>query len=190
MSRHRHRKQNQYYDDRDGEGERPLPPRKSGNQSLYIALGAAGAIGLIVLLIITGSSSSEEDTTEALVTLQTFFRTCLEDRADEGSKMLVAREILRDQNTNDTKVWASLPPERRAELEQQAFRWIRGIIIQELQLTSMDDVNSLLRASEAVPFGGDNRVDFQWKVGADSWNAKMIHIGDKWYVERFDRTNG
>lgn len=189
MSRHRHRRQREYYDDRDGEGERPLPPRKSGNQSLYIALGAAGAIGLIVLLIISGSTTDDEDITEALLTLQTFFRTCLEDRADEGSKMLVAREILRDQNTNDTKKWASLPPERRAELELQAFRWIRGRIIQELQLTSMEDVNSLLRASEHKSFGGDNRVDFSWKVGADGWNAKMIHIGDKWYVERFDRTN-
>lgn len=190
MSRYRQRQQRGPYDDRDGEGQRPLPRRSSGNQSLYIALGAAGAVGLIVLLIITGSSSSDEDTTEALVTLQAFFRTCLEDRADEGAKMLVAREILRDQNKNDTKVWASLPPERRAELELQAFRWIRGRVIQELQLTSMEDVNRLLKASEAVPFGGDNRVDFQWKVGADSWNAKMIHIGDKWYVERFDRTNG
>jgi len=189
MSRHRHRQQREYYDDRNDDGQRPLPRRKSGNQSLYIALGAAGAVGLIVLLIITGSSSSEEDTREALLTLRSFFRTCLEDRAEEGAQMLLAREILRDQNPNDAKVWATLPPERRAELQLQAFRWVRGRVIQELQLTDMDQVNTLLRGSEAVHFGGDNRVDFQWNVGADGWNAKLVHVGDKWLIERFDRRN-
>ncbi len=190
MSRHRHRQQRDYRDDRDGEGQRPLPRRKSGNQSLYIALGAAGAVGLIVMLIITGSSSGEEDTREALLTLQSFFRVCLENREADGAGMLVAREILRDQNPRDTKVWSTLPPERRAELESQAFRWIRARIIQDLQLTDMAQVDTLLRGSEAVLFGGDNRVDFQWKVGADRWNVKLIHVGDKWLIERFDRRDG
>jgi hypothetical protein len=192
MSRHRQRRQREeYYDDYDDGGpRRPPPRRKSGNETLYIALGAAAAVGLIVILIITGSTDDEADTKEALVALQTFFRVCLEDNEKEGSQMLVAREVLRDQNPRDAKQWSSLPPERRAELEVQAFRWTRGRVVQELQLMTMEQVNNLLRASEAVPFSGENRVDFQWKVGLDSWNAKMVKIEDKWYLERLDRTQG
>jgi hypothetical protein len=191
MSRHRHRKQREYYDDRDGEGqERPLPRRKSGNEGLYIALGVAAVIGLVFILIMTGSSSDEEDTGAALVVLQELFRTCLEDRKADGAKLLVAREILRDQNTNETKIWSSLSPERRAELELQAFNWIRGRIIQDLQLIDMNQVNNLLRASEAVPFGGDNRVDFQWVYASDRWNASLVRVGENWKVQRLDRQDG
>jgi hypothetical protein len=188
MSRPRQRQQRDYYD--DGEERRPLPRRKSNNSSLYIALGSAAAIGLIILLIITGSSDDEQDTAEALVSLQAFCKAALENREKEGAQMIVAREILRDQNPNDTKMWSSLPPERREELEIQAFRWVRGRIIQELQLMSMEQVNNMLRGSDAVPFSGADRVDFQWKVGLDRWNAKMVHIGDRWFLERFDRRDG
>jgi hypothetical protein len=192
MSRHRHRRQrDDYYDEYDGEGpRRPPPRRKSGNETLYIALGAAGVVGLIVILIITGSTDDEADIRGALTALQTFFRTCIENNEKEGSKMLVAREILRDQNPRDAKQWSSLPPERRAELEVQAFRWTRGRVVQDLQLMNMEQVNNLLRASEAVPFSGEGRVDFQWKMGLDRWNAMMRQINDVWLLERLDRRDG
>ena len=191
MSRHRRRPRREQYDDQyDEEPQRPLPRKKSGNEGLYIALGVAGVIGLVFILIITGGSSSEQDTTEALVVLQELFRASLENREQDGAKLLVTREILRDQNPRDTKLWSSLSPERREELSLQAFRWVRGRIIQDLQLSDMTQVNNLLRASEPLVFSGDNRVDFQWQYVGERWNASLVHVGEKWFVQRFDRRDG
>jgi hypothetical protein len=188
MSRRRRREQYDEYDDQ-GQPERPVR-KKSGNEGLYIALGVAGLIGLIIVLIIAGSSSTEQDTGAALGTLQTFLRACIEDNEKEGMKMIVARELLRDQNTNDTKVWSSLSPERREALTRQAFRWVRGRVIQDLQLMNMEQVDNILRASTPVTFGGEPRIDFQWVYAGEKWNASLVLAGEVWRVQRFDKRGG
>ncbi len=191
MSRQRRRPRREQYDDQyDEEQQRPLPRRKSGNQGLYIALGAAGLIGLIFFLVMLGGSSGEQDTRAALVVLQELFRASLENRSEDGAKLLVTREILRDQNTRETKVWSTLSPERREELGLQAFRWVRGRITQDLQLSDMGQVNKLLRASEPKFFRGDNRVDFQWPYAGERWNASLVLVNEQWRVQRFDRRDG
>ena len=174
-------------DDYDEDYAPPPPRKKTGNEGLWIALGIAGLVGIIFFFIMTGSDSSENDAIAARAALRRFFEAAITERADVGEKLVLTREILRDQNPKMTKQWNSLSVKEQERLTAEAFRWVSGRVRQNLQIGTMAQVDVMLNAADIHPKPGESRVDFQWPYADEVWNAVMIQVGQDWLLERLDR---
>jgi hypothetical protein len=170
------------YDEREqGAGRRP-PRRKGGNEGLYIALGAAGVIGLIALIIFAGGSPEESGGQEAKETLKKFMQACIENREADGMRLVDPRWVLREENPKQLKQWDNLSPEDKADLTAQAYRWVRQKILQDLQLKNMQEVNILISAAEPSYKSIEKRVDLYWTMGGTRWIAGLSNITGQWKV--------
>jgi hypothetical protein len=172
------------------EGGRP-PVRKKRNEALIIGL-VLGAVVLAVLFyaLASGGAMSDAEVVDARSFLREVFKMCLENREAEGAEIVQPREVLRDENKNDIERWASLPPERHRELKTMAFHTIRMRVINKpfLELSDMNQVDTILAAATHKTFAAQKRVDFQWNWAGAMYNATLSKYEGRWLLHRLDKT--
>ncbi len=169
----------------------PPPARKKGNEALIIGL----VLGAVVLAVVfyffaSGGGMSEAEVVDARSFLREVFKMCLENRETEGAEIVQPREVLRDENKNDIERWASLPPERIRALKTMAFHTIRMRVINKpyLELSDMNQVDTILAAATHKTFAAQRRVDFQWNWAGAMYNATVSKFEGRWLIHRLDKT--
>ena len=165
--------------------------RKSGNNTpIYIALGAAVLIGLVAIMFLAGSSPDEEAKEGAKHAFREFMQACIENIPELGRALVDPRVVLRDENLAELKRWRELTPARKAELTDQAFRWIQMKVETDLRFDSMEQVDAVLRACDSKYKANERRTDLFWNYRGKNWNAALSNASGQWKILRLDRASG
>ncbi len=159
--------------------------KKGGNEGLWIALGVAGLVAVVLVLVLSGGAGLEEQKPEALAAMKKLFLTCLENRESDGVLLVDPREVLREDNKEEIKRWRELSPARQLELGRQAWRDIKGKVLSDLKITSSADIDTILGAADVS--SGIERLYFTWTLGEDVWRAVMSNRTGSWVLLRLDR---
>lgn len=176
-------------------GYRQRRPRRSGgNEGLWIALGAALILGVVLLLILTGGESEEETQESARAALEQLFVYCLDGNVAEGVQMVEASEILREITPEITKNWANFSEKKQAEFRAQAFNMVRqrvvpprdikGRILQgnDLGIQSKTEIPGLLINATYRVHDAGKRVDITFERKTYTWTAIMRRSNTGWIL--------
>ena len=98
--------------------------RKGGNEPLWIALGGAGVVSLVLLLVLSGSSSTESDRQEAMAAFKEVLRSCIEDSAKLGVPLV--------------------DPRREAELAERLFPGADLVAVDAEEATSSMNIGTII----------------------------------------------
>jgi hypothetical protein len=171
-------------------GGQPEEEYGKDNTPLYIALGAAGVIGIALVIIFAGSSPEGEYVEAARAALREVLKACIENDAEEGVKLVDPRWVLRDENPDMLKKWKDLTEERREKLTDQAFRWIQMKVENDLKFQDMGQVDVLLAAADSKYKPNEKRVDLAWSYAGTRWNAALSNGTGVWLLLRLDKARG
>ena len=144
-------------------------------------------VGLVAILFLAGSSPEDSAREGAKQALREFLRACIENRPDVGHQLVDARSVLSDENPSDMKNWRALNPARKAELTDQAYRWIQMKVENDLKFTTMEEVDAVLAAAESKYKAIEKRTDLFWSYGGKNWNAALSNFTGPWKVLRLDK---
>lgn len=176
-------------------GYRQRRPRRSGgNEGLWIALGAALILGVVLLLILTGGESEEETQESARAALEQLFGYCMDGNVAEGIQMVEASEILRVHTPEIAKNWATYSEEKQMEYRQQAFGMIRRLVLpnrdakgrilrgNDLGIQNKSEIPALfLNATYRVHEAG-KRVDIRFERNTYPWTAILRRSNTGWIL--------
>ena len=173
-----------------GAPRRPVR-RKSGNEGLWLALGAAAVVGVLVLLILSGSAPGEDDEKQAVDAFREIAGYVLDNRPDRSIPHLFPPTLLAETNLKQVKQWNELPPAERQNLEQQAFSEVRGrmILPQELGWTSLADVNQDLSGARVkmTPLNREVSIEWEARKGKGRWLATLLPFDKVYKLRRLER---
>ncbi|MHC4473791.1 MAG: hypothetical protein ACYTDY_09815 [Planctomycetota bacterium] len=164
--------------------------RRKDNTPLYIAVGAAVVVGIVLIIVFTGSSPEGENVDAARFALRELLRTCIENDAAAGVTLVDPKFVLQDENPDLLKQWRELPVQRRKDLTDQAFRWIQMKVQNDLKLQSMQEVEVLLAAANSKYQPSARRVDLWWSYAGKTWNAALSNYTGKWLLLRLGKARG
>jgi len=178
-------------------GYRPRRPRRrSGNEGLWIALGAALVLGAVLLLILTGGESDEELQESARASLEQLFVHCVDNNVAEGVLMVEASEILREITPEIAKTWAKFDAKKQQEFREQAFGMIRqrvvpprdakGRIVQgnDLRIQNKAEIPGLFLNVTYRVHGSGSRVDIAFERMGGTWMAIMMRAETGWLLTK------
>jgi hypothetical protein len=191
-----------YEEEYEGPGAGRRPRRRSGNEGIWLALGAAVVVGLVFLLIISGGSSGESEKDEAKKVLDRFLKAVLANQRDLAMKQVHLESMLVEYGPEMLKNRNQWTPDDRKKMELDLFRNLRLMLSDQLKMTSDTDIRrKILDRAEIKWDAYNDRVEFWWKTDAydkviaerklrvepEPWVARVSEIGDTWLVTTFGR---
>ena len=187
-------------DDYEGPGGGRAPRRRSGNEGIWIALGAAVVLGIIFIFIVSGGSGGEADKLEATQAFEGFLKALLEDKYKNTLGRLSLEGMLREHNPGALKNRDEWTPEKRKEIELDLYRHLRHRVEKDLRLEGTIDIRrKVLDGAEVTWDDFRDVVKIRWdtepydtviaerrlRVEAAPWVANLAEIDGKWLVTLF-----
>jgi len=184
-----------------GPGAGRRPRRRSGNEGIWIALGAAVVLGLVFLLVVSGGSSGESEKIEAKKTLERFLTAMLANQHQHAIGMVHLEGMLVDYGPQILKNRSRWTPEDRKRTELDLYRDLRHKISSKLRLSTNADIRQkLLDRAEVTWDAYHDRVVFRWetepydtviaerkyRVPAERWVAWVSDASGSWLVTKFN----
>ena len=184
----------------EGPGAGRRPRRRSGNEGIWLALGAAVVVGLVFLLIISGGSSGDAEKDEARKTIERFLKAVLANQAELAMKQVHLESMLVDYGPEMLKNRNQWTAEDRRKMELDLFRNLRLRLGDQLKMTSDADIRRKILDRATIEWDAYNdRVEIRWKtdpyqkvlaerrmeVPAEAWVARVSDVGGTWLVTTF-----
>lgn len=184
------------YQEEDPGYSQRRPRRGSGNQGLWIALGAALILGLVMILILTGGESDEEVQESARAALEQLLIHCVDNNEADGARMVETTEILREVNPDFHKTWANATEAERVGHHVSAFRMIRRRVIpnvdakgrllrgEDLGIRNKTEISGLFLNATYRVFEAGKRVDISFERNTYQWNAMLRRTDSGWLLSK------
>jgi hypothetical protein len=180
-----------------GPGAGRRPRRKRGNEGLYLALGGAGVVAIVLVIMISGGSGGTAEIKAASETLEDFMDAVLKDQMKRAMGMASIEGLLVDHDPVALKERTTLTPEQWKKIEGDIWHELKDKVKNQLRLESKIDVQrKVLDKAEKSWDSYQDWVQFRWKsegyetvvaerrfyVKPEPWLARLREIDGTWRV--------
>ena len=171
-----------------GPGAGRRPRRRSGYEGLYLALGGAAVVALVLVLVISGGSGGDAEIRAASDAFENFIDAILKGQYDRSMGLTSLEGLLVDHDPVLMKERTTMSPAQWKKVKADLYKELTYKVKEMLHLKSSTDVRSkILAKGEATWDSYHKWVQIRWKAeGFDKIIAeRRYHEPPRYWLARF-----
>ena len=175
-------------------GRRARPARRGrGNEALWLSLGGAAVVSVVLWFVFAGAASGKLEKEEATKAFRDFVQALLASDSRKAIAMMNEKESVAAYKPELYKNWASISAAEREQTLLDLYRWHKAQLENELQVNTIRELDKILDTATIEWRPVPNWVEISWNLVTefatpDHWIVIVKEDPEKgWQICKFEK---